>query len=101
MCSSMNCRTRFCNSFTLAEGSKFIALSSFLQERDLARMIEVVLNHAVQQEVNGVGFPSNVLIQPVRIEHCDRATQSLVSAFQVAQRDLPGGFSGIAYGRPI
>src|ERR1044072_7760884 len=101
MCSSMNCCPRFCSSFTFADGSKFIRTSGFLQNGDLTGVIQVVLDHAVQQKVDGVRLARRLVIQAFGIERGNSPAELFMRSFQVTERDLPGSFGGIALGGPI
>src|SRR5689334_21199316 len=97
----MNCCTRFCSSLTLADGSKFIATSGFLQNGDLPGMIQVVLDHAVQQEVDRVWLTLNSVIQTLGIESGDGAAQFLMRTFQIPERNLPRRVGGFRNSGPI
>src|SRR5205085_306441 len=101
MCSSMNCCTRFCSSLTLADGSRFIKTSGFLQNGDLPGMIQIMLNDAMEQKVDGVGLAGDRVVETLGIERGNSAAQFFMRTLQVAKSDLPGGFVGIGNGGPI
>src|SRR5581483_2480021 len=101
MCSSMNCCSRFCRSLTFGDGSKSIRTSGFLQDGDLAGVIEIVLDYAVQQKVNRIGLAGTALVQALGIERGYGAAQFLVRTFQVAERDFPASLAGRGNSRPV
>src|SRR5438105_13013320 len=74
---------------------------SFLQQRDLTRVVKIVLNHTLQQEVDRVNGAGNDVRQPRVVQSADRFTQSFVVSSDLIECVLPRLVTGVLDSRPV
>jgi len=79
----------------------YFVISLLFEQRDLAGMVEIVLDHTVEHEVNRVVSSRRGFFELFVVDFPDCIAQGFVALFKFFQSSLPGRFAGIADGREI
>src|SRR5207247_1294371 len=73
----------------------------FSENRDLAGVVEVVLDRSMEQKIHGVVTPRHRAEQLRIIEPRDGAVEGFVPLSETFERSLPGRGARVAHRRPV